>query len=147
MKKLLIVVSILLFISIITGCNNKTKETIIKKESDKKVTSIKVLINNKSYDIELENNSTVDEFIKILPQEFNMEELNNNEKYVYMDKSLKTNPYNPKQIEKGDIMLYQDNCLVIFYKSFTTSYSYTKIGHINNLNDLGKENITAIFEK
>ncbi len=39
-------------------------------------------------------------------------------------------------------MLFGDNCLVIFYKSFETEYSYTKIGHIENLPDLGKDSIT-----
>lgn len=34
-------------------------------------------------------------------------------------------------------MLYGDNCLVIFYKSFSTNYDYTKIGHIDNLPNLG----------
>ena len=43
-------------------------------------------------------------------------------------------------------MLYGDNCLVIFYKSFDTSYSYTKIGHINNLPDLGNDNVLVKFE-
>ena len=38
-------------------------------------------------------------------------------------------------------MLYGNNCLVIYYKSFDTSYSYTKIGHIDNLPDLGSENV------
>ncbi|MBR6948703.1 MAG: hypothetical protein IKH54_00780 [Bacilli bacterium] len=37
--------------------------------------------------------------------------------------------------------------LIIFYKSFDTSYSYTKIGHINNLPDLGNENISIRIEK
>ena len=76
-----------------------------------------------------------------------MNELNGNEKYVYMDKSLTTNSFNPKQIKKGDVMLYGDNCLVIFYKSFETSYSYTKIGHIDNLENLGNGSIIVKFEK
>lgn len=36
---------------------------------------------------------------------------------------------------------------IIFYKSFDTSYSYTKIGHIDNLDNLGSENIDVKFEK
>ena len=44
-------------------------------------------------------------------------------------------------------MLYGNNCLVIFYKSFDTSYSYTKIGHIDNLEDLGTGNIIVKLEK
>ena len=44
-------------------------------------------------------------------------------------------------------MLYGDNCLVILYKSFNTNYSYTKIGHIDNLPDLGSNDITVKFTK
>ena len=109
--------------------------------------NLKVIISDKTYTLNLENNKTVEEFIDILPQTFNMNELNGNEKYVYMDNSLTTNSYNPKHIEKGDVMLFGDNCLVIFYKSFDTSYSYTKIGHIDNLDNLGNGSITAKFEK
>jgi hypothetical protein len=61
-------------------------------------------------------------------------------KYVYLDISMPTNSSNPKRINAGDIMLLGDNCLVVFYKSFDTSYSYTKIDHIDNLPNLG--NIT-----
>ena len=76
-----------------------------------------------------------------------MNELNGNEKYVYMNNSLTTNSYNPKHIEKGDVMLFGDNCLVIFYKSFDTSYSYTKIGHIDDLPDLGSGSVIVSFNK
>ena len=159
MKKVLLITicSLLLF----TGCsnnsnsqnisedetNNSTNEAIETKESDVKVSDIKVTINDKTYTLKLENNKTVEDFINLLPKKFTMNELNGNEKYIYMDNSLTTNSYNPKHIEKGDIMLFGDNCLVIFYKSFDTSYSYTKIGHIDNLNDLGNGSITAKFEK
>ena len=39
-------------------------------------------------------------------------------------------------------MLYGNNCLVIFYESFSTTYSYTKIGHIENIDNL-KENLES----
>ena len=107
---------------------------------------IKVVINDQTYILKLENNETAKEFINLLPLEFTMNDLNNNEKYVYMNNSLTTNSSNPKHIEKGDVMLYTDNCLVIFYKSFDTSYSYTKIGHIDNLDDLGSGSIVTRFE-
>ena len=98
-------------------------------------------INNKKLGIDLENNSTTSALIKLLPLELSMNDLNGNEKYVYLNESLPTNTYSPKHIEAGDIMLFGDNCLVIFYESFDTSYSYSKIGHIDNLPELGNENI------
>ena len=108
--------------------------------------NINVVIDKKTYNAKLEENETAQYFIKMLPQEYNMSELNGNEKYIYLDETLPTNSYNPKHIEKGDIMLYGNNCLVVFYKSFDTSYSYTKIGHIENLPDLEDKNITIKFE-
>ena len=123
--------------------NNKSEAENIMEN----VTNIKVSINNKEYNAIIENNETAKTFVSLLPQEFNMEELNGNEKYFYMDNSLPANSYNPNHIEKGDIMLYGNNCLVVFYKSFDTSYSYTKIGHIDNLPDLGNDTVIVKFEK
>ena len=115
-----------------------------KKDNIKEVkSSVKIVIDEKEFIIDLEDNETVKSFINMLPQEFTMKELNGNEKYVYLDKSLPTNSSNPKRINAGDVMLYGNNCLVIFYKSFDTSYSYTKIGHINNLENLDNENINV----
>ena len=141
MKKIII---LFCFLFLVTGCK---KNTINIKGNDEKVNNINVIINDKNYNLKLENNNTAKELSDLLPQEFNMSDLNGNEKYVYMDKSLITNSYNPKHIEKGDVMLYGDNCLVIFYKSFDTSYSYTKIGHIDNLDELETGNIIVKLEK
>ena len=156
MKKRLIV-SILVIVSLfmIVGCNSKnTNDEINNNEnniednnSNEVISSVKVTINNKEYTLNLEDNETAKNFVNLFPQEFNMSELNGNEKYIYMNFSLPTNSSNPKHINSGDVMLYGDNCLVIFYKSFDTSYSYTKIGHIDNLDNLGNGSITAKFEK
>lgn len=119
-------------------------ETI--KESDI-VNKINVTINGTKYVANLEENETVKEFINLLPSEFYMSELNGNEKYIYLDNNLPSNSVSVKHINKGDIMLYGSNCLVIFYKSFDTGYSYTKIGHIDNLNDLGNDSVLVKIEK
>ena len=126
--------------------NGKTNNSKVESEN-KLVSNIKVIIDGRNYNAILEENETAQNFANMLPQEFNMNELNGNEKYIYIDKSLPTKSYNPKHIETGDIMLYGNNCLVVFYKSFDTSYSYTKIGHIDNLSDLGNGNINIKFEK
>ena len=114
-------------------------------EKENNMENINVSINDKLYNVILEDNKTVKAFLKILPQEFAMTELNGNEKYVYMDTTLPTNAINPKHINKGDIMLYGNNCLVIFYKSFNTNYSYTKIGHIDNLDEIDSNNVVVKF--
>lgn len=139
---------IIILVIFITGCSttkdkNISKETKsnIETKSNEVVKSMKVEINNEKYIVNLEDNETVTSLIKLLPLEVTMNELNGNEKYVYLDESLPTNSTDPKHINAGDVMLFGDNCLVIFYKSFDTSYSYTKIGHIDNLPDLGKGNI------
>ena len=99
----------------------------------------KIIINNNSYDIELENNETTNELLKKMPLEISMKELNGNEYYSYLDFNLKNNEEKVKNINAGDVMLYGDNCIVIFYKSFTTTYNYTRIGHINNIDNLKED--------
>ena len=98
--------------------------------------SVKLLIDNKEYSITLEDNETVDALIKNMPLELSMSNLNGNEFYSYLDFTLPTNSSNPGKINKGDIYLYGNNCLVIFYESFNTSYSYTKIGKLDDIEAL-----------
>lgn len=138
-KKLLL--SLILFTILIVGCTKTNKQD--NRKEDMKET--KVIINNIEYNINLEENQIAKEFIKMLPQEYTMKELNGNEKYTYLDKTLPTDSHNPNKINKGDIMLFGDNCLVIFYKTFNTNYSYTKIGHIESLPDLDSNNIKVKF--
>ena len=101
------------------------------------------LMNNRKPDIEPNLNPANNPESLAIALEVSMSDLNSNEKYAYLDNSLPTNTYSPKHIEAGDIMLFGDNCLVIFYKSFNTSYSYTKIGHIDNLPSLGGGSISV----
>ena len=150
MKKVIYLLLISISLFILVGCNSKSNNNINNteiKSSKEVINTVKVIINDKEYTIDLEDNETANSFASLLPQEFEMNELNGNEKYVYLDNTLPTSSYSPKRINAGDVMLYGNNCLVVFYKSFDTSYSYTKIGHINNLPDLGNKNISIRIEK
>ena len=79
-----------------------------------------------------------------------MTELNGNEKYFDFPNNLPTNASNPGTIQTGDVMLYGSNTLVLFYKTFSTSYSYSRIGRIDNSSGLadalGSGNKTVKFE-
>ena len=85
----------------------------------------------------------------MLPLTLQMNELNGNEKYHYLSTSLPANASCPGTIHAGDILLYGSSCLVVFYKTFSTSYSYTRIGRIDNAdnlaNTLGSGNVSVTF--
>lgn len=139
---------------------HSTHENSLLKNDDKEgennnmnefISKINININGTNYTATLEDNNTTREFLKRLPLEINMNELNGNEKYYYFDNSLPNNSSRIGKISSGDLMLYGSDCLVLFYKSFNTSYSYTKIGKIDNLtyleSNVGKDSIKISFTK
>ncbi len=141
MKKILLII---VFLFLLIGCTSNKEENNIEEEFMDKVN---ITVNNREYVLELEDNQTTREFLNTLPLSITMEELNGNEKYKYLDNKFTTDSKVPEIINKGDVMLYGNNCLVIFYKTFTTTYSYTKIGHINNLEEIGDNNIIVTITK
>ena len=92
--------------------------------------TIMVTIGEQKFEAILEDNKTAEEFSSKLPVTFDMSELNGNEKYFNMDVSIHSEPEQVGKIEEGDLMLYGSDCLVLFYQTFKSGYSYTKIGKI-----------------
>ena len=99
-------------------------------------TSVNLKINNKEYKLILYDNQTAKDFLSMMPFTITMNDLNANEKYHNLNKSLTTQSSRGGSIKTGDFMLYGSNCLVLFYENFSTSYSYTKIGYIENTSGL-----------
>lgn len=95
-------------------------------------TAVVVKVGSRDYNAVFYDNRTVENLLTKLPLQIKMSELNGNEKYRYLDFSLPTNEQSVSQINAGDIMLYGSDCLVLFYKSFQTSYRYTRVGKILN---------------
>ena len=111
---------------------------------------INVVIGSKTFTATLADSETGEAFAALLPLTVTMNELNGNEKYHYLSSSLPTAAYQPGTIHAGDLMLYGNNCVVLFYETFNTSYSYTRLGAIDNSSGLaaalGSGNVSVRFE-
>ena len=111
---------------------------------------LKMTVGSNVFTATLYNNATATAFKAKLPMTIDMVELNGNEKYFDLSDKLPANASNPGTIQTGDLMLYGSNTLVLFYKIFLTSYSYTRIGRIDNISGLaaalGSGNVTVRFE-
>ena len=157
MKKIII----LIILTSLIGCHQKiepidnqdqqktTQEEKIDKKGDEEVMDL--YINNHKYDVKLLQNETADSLLERLPLTVTMDELHGNEKYIYLEQSLPSHSQKIFSIHTGDIMLFNNNCLVLFYEDFQTDYQYTPIGKITNAQnlkeDLGKGNVQVIFQK
>lgn len=139
-----ILLSFLIFI--MTACNSIYGDSATMNTLNNYVN---LRINNKEYKLILYDNDTARDFLKMLPLTITMNDLNSNEKYYNLSKSLTTKSERAGSIKRGDFMLYGNNCLVLFYESFSTSYSYTKIGYIENTDglkdSLGRGSIEITF--
>ena len=87
-------------------------------------------IDTQRFAVTLEDNPTARAFVQLLPATLEMAELNRNEKHASLPRSLPTNAVRPGTIRTGDVMLYGNEMLVVFYETFRSSYSYTRIGRV-----------------
>lgn len=113
--------------------------------------SIKIKINDETFDVRLENNSATRELIKTLENgnvTVNATEYGGFEKVGDLGFSLQAYDENVNT-SPGDIVLYQGNQISLFYDSH--SWSYTKLGKIENIDSnhlkdvLGSGNVTLIL--
>lgn len=111
--------------------------------------AITLTVNGQIFSATLLDNETAHQLAEQFPLTLNMSELNGNEKYFYLDRDLPTDTYQPGQINAGDLMLYGNNCLVLFYESFSSGYSYTQLGRVDDpaglAEALGAGSVEVVF--
>ncbi len=94
--------------------------------------TMKIQIGNDVFTAQLFDNPSARALLQRLPLTVTMQELNGNEKYHYLSSPLPAEARTPGHIHAGDLMLFGSDCLVLFYKNFKSSYSYTPLGRITN---------------
>ena len=111
--------------------------------------NITISANGTSFSATLEDNDAARAFAAMLPLTLDMNEMNGNEKYHYLDSSLPTESYRPGTIRTGDLMLYGSSCVVLFYETFPSGYSYTRLGQTDSPEGLaaalGSGNVSVRF--
>lgn len=153
MKRLILLIYIQLFTGLGISCkaeNQISSETMTENTSPISGNKIKIKVGEKTFTATLLDNPTAVAFKALLPLTIKMNELNSNEKFGNLPKSVPTNASVPASIQAGDLMMYGSRALVLFYKGFSTSYSYTKIAKIDDVLGLvaalGSGDVNVSFE-
>ena len=108
-------------------------------------------VGERRFAITLADTAAARAFAALLPLTLDMPDLNGNEKHVKLPKALPANASRPGTIRNGDLMLYGSNTLVVFYLTFDSSYSYTRLGRVDDPADLsqalGRDSARIVFSK
>ena len=108
-------------------------------------------VGERRFAITLTDNAAARAFAAQLPLTLDMSELNGNEKHAELPKPLPANASRPGTIRSGDLMLYGADTLVVFYLTFQSSYSYTRLGRVDDPSELpralGPRGVRVVFSK
>ena len=106
-------------------------------------------VGDRRFAIALADNAAARAFAAQLPLVLDMAELNGNEKHAELPQPLPAAPRRPGTIHAGDLMLYGAQTLVVFYASFGSAYSYTRLGRVDDptalSQALGRRDVRVAF--
>lgn len=112
--------------------------------------SFRLVIGSAIFTATFYDTSAAGVFRTALPLAVIMRDMNSNEKYYDLPQSLPVASSRPGAIRSGDLMLCGASTLVLFYKTFSSSYSYTRLGRVNDPAGLeaapGSGNVSVRFE-
>lgn len=154
LKSLVTVIAIVFAFSFCNASCSNDNEKVPRQNNENgnnnNSTRMKITIGTAVFTATLYDNPSAAALKAMLPLTINMTELNGNEKYYGFPDPLPTNDSVGGDIKAGDLRLYGNNVLVLFYKSFNTSYRYTRLGYIDIpaglVTALGAGNVAVKFE-
>ena len=132
--------------------NTAQAVTTVKEQAGEKMSEeITLCIGERKFKAVLADTPAAKALAAELPLDMTMKELNGNEKYCRLSKTLPTKDLWPSKIHAGDFMLYNGNTVVLFYENFTSRYSYTPLGRIESAaglaEALGKGDVRVVVKR
>lgn len=128
----------------------ETTTQVLESEETTTMNHLVITVGDQVFQGAFANTETAEAFKRRLPLSITMDDLHSNEKYYYFSSSFPIAEEQIGQINTGDLMLYGSNCLVLFYQSFSTNYSYSRIATLDDPNGLtqvlGKRDVEITFE-
>ena len=121
--------------------NISIQEQVQEKIKERNIDMIKIRVNNSILEVKLEDNEATKSLVEKLKDGdifVNANEYGGFEKIGNLGFSLPRNDTS-MTTSAGDIVLYQGNQISLFYKS--NSWSYTKLGKVQNLDSIDLRNI------
>ncbi|HEX2541637.1 MAG TPA: cyclophilin-like fold protein [Caldimonas sp.] len=108
-------------------------------------------VGERRFAITLAANESARALAALLPLTLDMSEHNGNEKYARLARRLPTDASRPGTIRSGDLMLYGSDTLVVFYATFESTYSYTRLGRLDDptrlAQALGPSDVRVVFSE
>ena len=92
-------------------------------------------VGTQRFAVTVEDNPTARAFVQLLPLTLEMAELNGNEKHGRLPRSLPTNAMRPGTIRTGDVLLYGNDTLVVFYKHSVPATATRELGALQTAPD------------
>lgn len=135
MRKIVTYITFALTLTILAGLSSCSKHDTGVPEGElppNETEDVQLIVGPEVFTLSLYDNETGRAFRNLLPLTLSMDDVNGNEKFIRLPQNLPTSAAVPAAIRTGDLMLYGSDGLVLFYKTFSTSYSYTRIGTLQN---------------
>jgi len=95
-------------------------------------TRVWMTVGDRRFAVSLAATEAARAFAARLPLSLQMTDLHDNEKKFDLPDALPANPARPGTIRNGDLMLWGANTVVLFYKTFDSTYSYTRLGRVDD---------------
>lgn len=143
---------------VLGGCKADQREApisvaldVAKASANPEKARMWLTVGERRFAITLADTSAAQALAAQLPLTLDMFELNGNEKHAELSVALPADASRPGTIHNGDLMLYGSNTVVVFYETFRSSYSYTRLGRVDDPSSLsealGRRRARVVFSK